>query len=97
MEAAHQKIRYRMAACLKRTELLIGRDTSGIEHGDIHVRMYGPISGGIVARGDEHRVALCNGHAEQIDRGFLNVGLAARQYVSAGNAGREYNLPRQPR
>jgi hypothetical protein len=61
---------------------LIGGDVRRVEHVNIHVRMDGPIGGNIIARSDEHGVALRNGYTEQIDWGFLNVSLAAD--ISAG-------------
>lgn len=50
----------------------------GVEHDSVHVRMDDPVRRSVVACGDEHRIALCNGNVNEVDRRLLNVGLQGR-------------------
>ena len=44
-----------------------------VEHVRVHVGVDGPVGGGVIARGDEHGVALGDGEREQGDGAFFNV------------------------
>lgn len=50
-----------------------------VEHVCVHVRVYRPIGIRVIAGGHQNGVALGHGQAEEITRGFLDVGLAKSQ------------------
>lgn len=51
-----------------------GRIGDDVKHSRVHICMDGPISLGVVARGDEDGVALGDRDGEHVDRELLNVG-----------------------
>ena len=48
---------------------------NGIEHISIHVCMYGPVGGGVVAGSHKYGVSLCNSDTKQVGWGLLDISL----------------------
>lgn len=53
----------------------VKRGWDGVEHVRVHIRVHHPVGGGVVPCGDEDGIALGDCDAEQVDWGFLDVGL----------------------
>lgn len=69
----------------------------GVEHVGVHVGVDGPVSGGVVARGDEDGVALGDGERHDVDRRLLHVRLSSSFREFFDYFGRDRYAPRRPR
>jgi hypothetical protein len=54
-----------------------------VEHGGVHVSVYDPVAGCVIAGSNEDRISLSHGNTYQVYRGCLDIGLQRKEKISS--------------